>query len=175
MFRSHWSHNLLGLTRTRKDCRSQRTKQQQRVRLILEPLEDRITPSNTLATQMGTRSNTPDPHIAVSNALATETGTMNYILQILNSYTRIVGGQTSNSTSGNGPTLTIAEQNALIGTLNALTQDLTAIGNILSSANLSPNEVALFQLLLQQQMQSTGQSQVAQHTAPTSPGLVVSA
>jgi hypothetical protein len=163
------------MTRTRKDCRSQLARQQRHVRLILEVLEDRITPSNTPATHMVTQSHTPDPHIAVANALASERGTFDYILGILNSYTAIVGGQATNPTSGDGSTLTIAEQNALIDTFNVLSQDLAAIGNLLSSSNLPPNEVALFQLLLQQQMQSTGQFQVAQHAAPTSPGLVVSA
>jgi hypothetical protein len=160
------------MTRARHNRRSQAA-QQRRVQLMLEPLEDRITPSHTPL--IVTQSHTPDPHIAVANALASETGTMNYILQTLNSYIAIVGGQASNSTSGNGSTLTTAEQNAVVGTLNALTQDLVEIGKILSSMNFSSNDVALFQLLLQQQMQTTVQSQGAQNTAPSFPGITVSA
>jgi hypothetical protein len=152
MFRSNWLHNVLGMARSRKDRRCQAA-QQRNVRLMLEPLEDRITPALKF-----------DPHVAVANALASETATNANLIKLIDSFIVITGGQVSSPGRGNGSTT--AGQNDLNGALAALYQDLVTIAKEWYSANIPSNQGTLLSLQIQQVLHQQLPQQAGQSVLP---------
>ena len=51
MFHSQWLHNLSNLARSRRDRRRSASRQPRGVRLVLEALEERLTPTGPTVTQ----------------------------------------------------------------------------------------------------------------------------
>jgi hypothetical protein len=154
MFRSTWLHNLFGMARSCQDRRCQATQQQHSVRLMLEPLEDRITPSVATWQQTGP---TWQQKIAIANAFAVQRAESNYLNQIINSFLVATGGQPS-----------VLGQNGTGEALAALNQYLIAISKELSPTNFPNNPVSLLELQLQLQQQ------MAQSGTPTPTGVTVS-
>jgi hypothetical protein len=165
MLRSRLLHNFLGMAPTCKDRLCQAAQQRHRVRLMLELLEDRITPSQILYPYVPL--NTQDPRPAVANALASEAASNDYLIQTIDSYIAITGVLAGSPNPGNG-----SGQSTLNNALAALAQNLEAIGMELLATNFQNNPMGLLQLgLQQQQLQLTAQSQVAQQAPPSFAGI----
>jgi len=77
MFHSRWLHNLLDLSRSRQERRPQAARQHRRVRLMLEALEDRITPSEATVTENA--PNAASLQTDLNNATAADTA---YIINL---------------------------------------------------------------------------------------------
>lgn len=108
MFCSRWLHNLVDLARSRKERRRRALPSRKTVRLVLESLEERLTPSGGNPTVMQTAGS----YAALTKAIAEDTyANTNYVLQITQSFQFSSGGQVSISKLGSGSTLTIKGQN----------------------------------------------------------------
>jgi len=108
MFRSPWLRNLFAVARSRKDRRRLSARTRKPVRLMLESLEERLTPSggNPTVTQ------TAGGYTALTAAIKSDTAAnTNYVIQITNSFTFNSGGQVSISKLGASSTLTLEGQN----------------------------------------------------------------
>ena len=87
MFKSLWLRNVWSVARSRNDRRRQAAPCRKLVRLMLESLEERLTPSGPQSA--GSYSD-------LVNAVATDTApNANYVIQITNSFTFDSGGQVS--------------------------------------------------------------------------------
>jgi hypothetical protein len=105
--------NLLHMARSRKDRRRLAARNRKPIRLRLESLEDRLTPSGN-----PTLLQTAGSYNALTAALASDTAAnTNYVIQITNSFTFNSGGQVTISKLGSGSTLTIEGQNGTNHTL----------------------------------------------------------
>lgn len=115
MFRFRWLHNGSDMARSRK-----------RVRLMLESLEERLTPSsgNPTVTQ------TAGGYTALTAAIKSDTASnTNYVIQITNSFGFNSGGQVNISKLGAGSALTIEGQNGNNFTLAGNGNRLFTVGS----------------------------------------------
>jgi hypothetical protein len=94
---------------SRKERRRLAARKRKLIRLRVESLEERLTPSG---------SQTAGSYSDLVNAIAADTGSnTNYVIQITNNFTFNPGGQVSISTLGAGSTLTVEGQNSTNYTL----------------------------------------------------------
>ncbi len=108
MFRSQWLHSLLDVACSRTD-RRRPPQGRKPVRLMVESLEDRLTPSGP---------QTAGSYTELVNAIAADTAAnTNYVIQITGNFTFNAGGQVSISKLGTGSTLTLSGQNGANFTL----------------------------------------------------------
>lgn len=100
MFRALWLQRLLNVSYSRKDRRRLAARRRKFVRLMLESLEDRLTPSggNPTVTQTAGDYKTLAGFVAGDTAANT-----NYIIQITRNFTFDPGGQVSVSNLGSAP------------------------------------------------------------------------
>src|SRR5579884_548344 len=115
MFRVRWLSSLLKTSSNRKDRRLA-ARNRKPIRLLLESLEERLTPSGP---------QTAASYTDLVHAIAADTAAnTNYVIQISKSFQFDSGGQVSISKLGSGSTLTIEGQNGtnftLIGNGNRL-------------------------------------------------------
>src|SRR5215469_14721691 len=104
MIRAEWLRNFLGASSSRKDRDRNAVRKRKSIRLVLESLEERLTPS--APTQMA------GAYSDLVNAIAADTAAnTNYVIQITNSFIFNSGGQVNISKLGAGSTLTIEGQN----------------------------------------------------------------
>jgi hypothetical protein len=107
MFGSRWLRNLLNETRSRKERRRLAARNRKPFRLMVEQLEDRITPVQTAGS-----------YTELVNAIAVDTApNTNYVIQITNNFTFSAGGQVAISKLDATSTLTIEGQNGTNFTL----------------------------------------------------------
>lgn len=132
--------------RSRNERRRLAARTRRPVRLNLESLEERLTPSGP---------QTAGSYTDLVNAIAADTASnTNYVIQITNSFTFNAGGQVSISKLGSGSTLTIEGQNGTNYTLtgngnrlfdingadqNVTFVELTLTGGTVTSANSTAN------------------------------------
>ncbi len=130
MLRSRWLRNLLDVARSRNDRRLTRQIRKP-VHLLLESLEDRITPAQTAGS-----------YTELVNAIEADMApNTNYVIQITNSFTFDSGGQVTISKLDSTSTLTIEGQNG-----NNFT--LTGNGNRLFDVVAKTQNVTLANLTL---------------------------
>jgi uncharacterized repeat protein (TIGR01451 family) len=124
-------HRLVaGNPRSRKDRRLLAARKRKSARLVLESLEDRITPSQTAG-----------GYTALTQAIAADTaGNTNYVIQITNNFQFNSGGQVSISKLGAGSTLTIEGQN---GTNYTLTGNGNRLFDIAKNQTVSLQNLTL--------------------------------
>jgi hypothetical protein len=121
MFRSLWMRNVFDVARSRKDRRQLAARTHKPVRLMLESLEERLTPSGP---------QTAGSYADLVNAIAADkAANTNYVIQIINSFTFDSGGQVSISNLGSGSTLTIEGQNGTNYTLTGNGNRLFTVGS----------------------------------------------
>lgn len=109
MFRSRWLRNLLDVTCSRKDRRQLAQRNRKPVRLVLESLEERLTPSG---------GQTVGSYTALVNAIAVDTTpNQNYVIDINKSFAFAAGGQVTISKLDPTSTLKIEGQNGTNFTL----------------------------------------------------------
>jgi hypothetical protein len=126
MFRIRWLGNVLQSSSSRKDRRRLVARNRKPIRLMLESLEQRLTPSggNPTVTQ------TAGGYIALTSAVAADTAAnTNYVIQLTGSFQFNSGGQVSISKLGSGSTLTIEGQNDTNYTLTGNGNRLFTIGS----------------------------------------------
>jgi hypothetical protein len=114
MLRSRWMRNLFGVARSREDRRRLAARNRKPIRLLLESLEDRLTPSAGNPTVLQMAGSYPALNAAIALDTAPNT---NYVIQITNSFQFNSGGQVAISKLANGSTLTIEGQNGANYTL----------------------------------------------------------
>ncbi len=120
MFRVRWLSSLLKTSSNRKDRRLA-ARNRKPIRLVLESLEDRLTPSGP---------QTAGSYIELVNAVAADTAAnTHYVIQISKSFQYNSGGQVSISKLGSGSTLTIEGQNGTDFTLTGNGNRLFTIGS----------------------------------------------
>jgi hypothetical protein len=131
MFRSRWIRNLLNLARSRKVRRRLAAQSRKPIRLMLEPLEDRITPSGGDPTVTQTAGSYSQLTALIAGDTAANT---NYIIQITGSFTFPAGGQVTISKLASTSTLTIEGQGGvnytLTGNGNRLFEVIGATQNV---------------------------------------------
>jgi hypothetical protein len=102
MFRTRWIRKLLAFPHVKGQCRRQAAQTRRPVRLMLEPLEERLTPSDATVTQ------TAGSYTELKGLIAGDTATnTNYIINITNSFTFAAGGQVAISKLAPTSTLSI--------------------------------------------------------------------
>jgi hypothetical protein len=122
MFHSLWLRNWLGVAGTRKDRRRSAARNRKTVRLMLESLEDRLTPSATVQTA--------GSYAELANAVAADTAAnTSYVIQITQSFQFNAGDQVTISKLGAGSTLTIEGQNGSNYTLTGNGNRLFTVGS----------------------------------------------
>ncbi|MHB1424226.1 MAG: beta strand repeat-containing protein [Gemmataceae bacterium] len=132
MFHMHWLHNFLVMPLSRKDRRRRAPRQRRPVRLTLESLEERLTPSGP---------QTAGSYTDLVNAVAADTAAnTNYVIDITQSFKFNSGGQVSISKLGSGSTLTIEGQN---GTNFTLTGNGTRLFEIAKGQNVTLEDLTL--------------------------------
>jgi hypothetical protein len=126
MARFRWLRTFFECGSTRKDRRRLAARGRKPVRLVLESLEDRITPSQTAGS-----------YIELVKAVAVDTApNTNYDIQITNSFTFDAGGQVTISKLGSGSTLTIEGQS---GNNYTLTGNGNRLFDVVASQNVTQN------------------------------------
>ncbi|HEY7158407.1 MAG TPA: immunoglobulin domain-containing protein [Gemmataceae bacterium] len=131
MFHSPWLCKWLNMARSRKD-RRQRTRNRKTVHLLLESLEERLTPSGP---------QTVGSYTDLVNAIAADTGSnTNYDIQITQSFQFNSGSQVVISNLGTGSTLTIEGQN---GTNHTLTGNGNRLFTVAPGQNVTFKNLTL--------------------------------
>ncbi len=132
MFSSPWLHNLLGLSRSRKDRRRQAA-QRRRVRPMLEALEDRITPSTVT-------ENAPDAatlQADLNNATAANTQYVINLTGATSAYFLTAGQELTVSAAASGSSVTIT------GTGQSITGNGNRIFLIAKGANVTLQDLTI--------------------------------
>jgi hypothetical protein len=120
MFRVGWLSSLLKTSSSRKDRRLA-ARNRKPIRLLLESLEERLTPSGL---------QTAGSYTDLVKAIAADTASnTNYVIQISRSFQFNSGGQVSISKLGSGSTLTLEGQNGASFTLTGNGNRLFTIGS----------------------------------------------
>jgi hypothetical protein len=136
MFGSQRLHSLLDVASSRKDRRRPARRSRNAVRLLLESLEERLTPSggNPTVTQ------TAGSYAGLAAVAADTAANTNYVIDITNSFTFAAGKQVAISGLGANSTLKIEGQGgtnyALTGNGNRLF-DVDGAGQAVTLANLT--------------------------------------
>ncbi len=132
MYPSPWLRKLFNVARFRKDRRRRAAPNHKTIRLLLESLEERLTPSSP---------QTAGSYTDLVNAIAADTASnTNYDIQITQSFTFDSGGQVSISKLGSGSTLTIEGQN---GTNDTLTGNGNRLFTVGSAQNVTFKDLTL--------------------------------
>jgi hypothetical protein len=130
MFRLQWLHILFNVAPSRMDRRRLVGRNKRPVRLVLETLEERVTPAQTA----GSYSD------LVSAVAADTAANTNYVIDITNSFTFAAGGAVSISKLGAGSTLTIQGQP---GTNFTLTGNGSNLFDVAPRQNVTLNNLTL--------------------------------
>lgn len=126
MYRFWWLRSLCGSGSSRQERRGPALRRRNPTRLMLESLEERLTPSggNPMVTQ------TAGSYTALAAAIAADTAAnTNYVVQINGNFTFNSGGQVSISKLGSGSTLTLSGQNGTNYTLTGNGNRLFAVAS----------------------------------------------
>jgi hypothetical protein len=132
MFRARWLGSFLETDSSRKDRRRLAARKRKPIRLMLESLEERLTPSG---------GQTAGSYSALTAAVAADTAAnTNYVIQITGNFTFNSGGQVSISKLGSGSALTIEGQS---GTNYTLTGNGNRLFDIASGQNVTFADLSL--------------------------------